>query len=104
MKQCCKGGYKSVDYIDVERSIMAETTTIRVTQQTHQILKDLAEQAGEPLTAVLDKAIEAYRRNRLLEETNAAYAALRKDPKKWAEELQERQAWEATLPDGLEDY
>jgi hypothetical protein len=31
------------------------------------------------------------------------FAALRSDPKAWAEELAERQAWDATSSDGLED-
>jgi hypothetical protein len=31
------------------------------------------------------------------------FAALRADPKAWAEELAEREAWNATNSDGLED-
>ena len=48
-------------------------------------------------------AEEAYRRRRMLEQTNAAYAALRADPQRWAEELEERAAWDATLADGMAD-
>ena len=39
---------------------------------------------------------------RLLEETNRAYAALRSDPDAWKEERQERTLWDETLSDGLE--
>lgn len=41
-------------------------------------------------------------RQRLLAETNEAYAALRADIKAWKEELQERALWDGTLADGLE--
>ncbi len=55
------------------------------------------------MQAVLEKAIEHYRRQRFLDATNAAFAALRNDPERWREELEEREAWDATLADGLED-
>ena len=38
-----------------------------------------------------------------LDEVNAAYARLRADPRAWEEELAERQLWDRTLADGLED-
>lgn len=52
---------------------------------------------------VLDRAVEEHRRNLLLKEANLAYAALKKDPKKWRHELMEREAWDAALEDGLGD-
>ena len=45
----------------------------------------------------------AARYQRLIEETNRAYAALRTDPEAWEQELEERRLWEATLLDGLDD-
>jgi hypothetical protein len=51
---------------------------------------------------IMEKAIEAYRRKRLLEAGNLAYAALKNDPKAWEQELAERKLWENTLPDGLD--
>ena len=47
-------------------------------------------------------AAEADRRRRLLQLTNAAYAALRTDPSQWQAVQEERAVWEATLADGLE--
>ena len=55
------------------------------------------------MQAVLERAIESYRRQRLLEEANAAYARLRSSPKAWSQEQKERRMWESTLADGLED-
>jgi len=53
------------------------------------------------MQAVLDKAIEHYRREKFLRDANADYAALRRNPKAWKEELKERALWEQTLSDGL---
>ena len=80
---------------------MAET--VRIKAGTHAKLKELAEQAGEPMPVTLEKAIEAYRRQRILEKANHAYRALRENPKAWQQELAERAEWEATLADGQED-
>lgn len=79
------------------------TGTVRISEATHQKLKRMAEQSGTTLSRTLEKAIEALRRQTLLEETNRAYEALRGDPQGWAEEQAERDAWDATLADGLED-
>lgn len=76
--------------------------TIRISRSAHASLRRLAEEADEPMTELLDKAIEAYRRQRFLEGLNADFAALRSHPAAWADEEAERQEWDATLPDGLD--
>jgi hypothetical protein len=53
------------------------------------------------MQAVLERAIDYYRRQQLFDEADAAYAALRSDPEGWQEELEERKLWEATLADDL---
>lgn len=77
-------------------------TSIRVSTVTRSTLRALADESGSTVEQVLDKALKLYRRQKLLEETNAAYAALQADPEAWAEVEAERQAWDATLDDGLE--
>lgn len=79
------------------------TTTIRVSRRTRDRLQRLAEQYGSSMQAVLEEAVELYQGQRLLEATNAAYAALRADPAAWQELQEERAEWDATLIDGLED-
>lgn len=79
------------------------STTVRISQETREALRELAEQMGEPMHKVLARAVEAYRRQYILEISNAAYAALRADPEAWREEQQERQEWDSTLADGLEE-
>ncbi|MBI4505722.1 MAG: ribbon-helix-helix protein, CopG family [Chloroflexi bacterium] len=77
-------------------------TTVRVSERTHHLLRDLAARTGEPMQAIIERAIEDYRRRRFFEEVNAAYAAERRDPVAWAAEEEERALWEATLADGLD--
>ena len=74
----------------------------RVSESTRELLRRLAEESGESMQAILDKAVEAYRRQRFLNESNRAFAALRANPKAWKAEWAERRAWEMTLADGLE--
>jgi hypothetical protein len=76
--------------------------TVRISEASHQILKELADQTGQTMMDVLDKALDAYRRKLFFEQLNAGYAELRADPEAWAEHLAERQLWDATLMDGLD--
>lgn len=77
-------------------------STVRISEHAHELLKELATESGEPMQAILDKALEEYRRRKFLEGASAEFAALRSDPKAWQEELEEREAWDSTLMDGLE--
>lgn len=79
------------------------STTVRISSETAKVLREIARETGEPMQKVLDRAIEEHRRNLLLKEANLAYAALKKDPKRWKDELEEREVWDATLQDGLGD-
>ena len=78
-------------------------TAVRITRSAHQKLSQMAEEDGVSLTEELERIIEAQRRQRMLEEVNRAYARLKQDPQAWAEELAERELWETTLMDGLQD-
>ena len=76
--------------------------TVPISEASHRLLQELAEQTGQTMTEVLDKALDAYRRKVFFEQMNAGYAALRADPEAWAEFEAERKAWDATLMDGLD--
>jgi hypothetical protein len=76
--------------------------TVPISETSHQLLKALAEHTGQTMTDVLDKALDAYHRKVFFDQVNAGYAALRSDPKAWAEHLAERKEWDATLMDGLD--
>jgi len=77
--------------------------TVRIKPESHSKLKELAATSGESMPDMLEKAIDSYYREKFLESVNRAYAALRADPKAWAEELAERRLLEGTLADGIED-
>ena len=74
--------------------------TVRIDEVSRQTLRELAERRGESMQEVLATAIEEYRRRHFLETANSAFAALRKQPKAWRQEKQERKAWDRTLRDG----
>lgn len=78
------------------------TTTVRLSEETRKKLKDMSKETGQPMQAILDQAVEKYRRERFLDEANAAFERLQKDEKTWGEELEERRAWNATLQDDLD--
>jgi predicted transcriptional regulator len=78
------------------------STTVRISDTSHKLLGELAAQEGVSMQAILEKALESYRRQRFLEEVNAAYAAARQDREAWEALQQERAAWEGTLADGLD--
>ena len=82
---------------------MSTSTTIRVSEKTRDTLHALARDVGVPMAEVVEQAIEAYRRQRILDTANAQYAALRADSEAWAEVQTERAVWDVTLTDGLED-
>lgn len=77
-------------------------TAVRITPRSWETLKEMADETGETMQAILERAVESYRRQRLLEKTNEAYAALKADPAKWSEEVAEREEWDTALNDGLE--
>jgi len=76
--------------------------TVRISEASYQILKELAEQTGQPMMEVLDKALDAYRRKVFLDAVNAGYAVLRADPEAWAEVEEERRSMDGCLMDGLD--
>lgn len=80
-----------------------ESLTLRISKDAHRKLKMLASHEHMPMQAVLDKAVEAYRRRIFLESANESYATLRQNPSAWKDLLKERAAWDTTLADGLED-
>ena len=79
-----------------------KSTTIRVTGQARETLRQLSQITGKRQQDIVDEAVEAYRRQVLLDTANVAYAALRSDTAAWKAELTERQAWDATLGDEQE--
>ncbi|MBI4641617.1 MAG: ribbon-helix-helix protein, CopG family [Candidatus Tectomicrobia bacterium] len=78
------------------------STTVRISDKSRKLLRELAAREGKSMQVILEKVIEEYRRQRFLEDVNAAYAALRQDPETWARVKQEQATWDGTLIDGLD--
>ncbi|MDP9151286.1 MAG: toxin-antitoxin system protein [Myxococcota bacterium] len=80
---------------------MAET--VRIDSASHAALSVIARAKHIPLAEALARAVEAYRREWLIQAMDADYAALRAEAKEWAEEQDERASWDTTSADGLND-
>lgn len=75
------------------------STTIRVSEETRDRLASLASSTGQPMTRVLDDAVEALERKVFFETFNRRYQELRDDPAAWAEIEHERGIEEGALED-----
>ncbi len=75
---------------------------VRVNEETHAIIRDLAKESGESMQRIIDKAVERYKRELFLESLNEDFKNLRENETEWACELEERRLWENTLLDGVE--
>jgi predicted DNA-binding ribbon-helix-helix protein len=67
-----------------------ESTTVRVSRRTHQILSELAERRGSSVSDLLDRLVERERRHEILALYNTRMAALAANPAEraaWAQEL-----------------
>lgn len=75
--------------------------TVRISEDSRDLLRWLAEKEGRSMQAVVRSALEVYRRQRFLDEVNAGYEDLRRDARDvraWTAELA---LWDQTLSDGL---
>jgi len=76
-------------------------TTVRISEETRDLLRSIAEEEGASMQAVLSRALEAYRRERFIAEVNAGYARLREEPSEWYAMEADRSIFDAALGDGL---
>ncbi|MCU0546333.1 MAG: hypothetical protein MUE44_29900 [Oscillatoriaceae cyanobacterium Prado104] len=81
---------------------MNQTSTVTIGSTFYKILAELYASSGKSIQAILEQAIEQYRRQLFLEAADRAYIALRNDSEAWQEEVEERSVWDITLEDGLE--
>jgi len=81
-----------------------KTQIVRVPFETHSMLKAMASASGETIGEILAKAVESYRRELLLEDTNEAFSKLKEQADLWKGELDEREEWEGSLLDGQSDH
>jgi predicted DNA-binding protein len=82
---------------------MMESLTIRVSRSTHGRLRELADQTGDTMADIVDRAVRNYQRERFWKDYHAAYEALQADPSAWADFQSEVELWDSTSGDGLEE-
>jgi len=76
-------------------------TTMRIGATTQTMLRELSRIERVPMKAVVERAVEQYRRRRFLLAVNAGYAARTADAASRAADEAEMTAWDETLLDGL---
>jgi hypothetical protein len=82
---------------------MTEMTTIKVSVQTRDRLKRIADENRLTMDAALSQLLEQAEDARFWAGVRADYARLRADPEQWAEYTGELAEWDATAADGLAD-
>ncbi len=75
--------------------------TTRIFDTDHVLLQELAAQTGKHQQEIIHAALQAFHRERMLDEINAAFAQLKRDDKAWRESQAERTAWDGTAEDGF---
>jgi len=76
--------------------------SIRVSRETHERLRHLAEEQDRPMSNIADEAVRVYEREQRWRAAEIAMARLRADPDAWSDSMDELTAWDATLGDELE--
>ena len=74
-------------------SMSQTSTTLRVSVAQRNQLRRLAAERAKTMTATLDDALTALKRQHFYDQMAASEAELRADAKGWADYLAERDAW-----------
>lgn len=77
--------------------------TITLGGNAEKTLSDLSQMQGIAPEHLIENLLETYRCADFIRRANETVAALRSDAAAWAEELEERKAWDLTLADGLDE-
>ncbi len=75
------------------------SATIRITTETHNRLSELKQTTGMSMQAILERAVDMYRRQQMLVALNDAYAARQSDEAAWDELEAERNEWDTMRND-----
>ena len=77
-------------------------TTVRVSEATHTLLREIAARTDRPMSAVIEAALEEYRRRLFWSLADREFRALRADTTAWKEHQEELAVWDAAADDGLD--
>jgi len=77
------------------------STTVRISSAGHRLLADLARETDSSMAAVLEAALEAYRRQLFLDQAADAFALLVAEPAAEAAYRADLAAYDSSSADGL---
>ena len=77
--------------------------TMRVDRATRLLVDEIAHRLGTSMQEVVAQAVEAYRRQLIVEEANSAYARVRADAAAQRALAEERSLFEQALGDGIDN-
>ena len=78
------------------------TVTVRMSEESRELLRELAQETNTTQAAVVEKALSEYRKKLFWERATADFVAIRADEQAWAAGKEEQGVWDLTLADGLE--
>jgi predicted transcriptional regulator len=79
----------------------ASTTTLRVSEQTHRRVAELARATGRQMQAIVEEAVSRYERALFWELFESGYERLAEDEASWSEVQRERRGEAPALGDGV---
>lgn len=77
--------------------------TARISPISEAIIDELVNKTGKSKIVIIEEALESYRLRERMRLFNESYEKLKSNTKAWAKELVEREEWDGTLEDGLQD-
>jgi len=79
------------------------SSQVRVSKNTHQLLRSLSLDEGKSMHEIIEKAVENYRKKAFLEGLSDDFRRLRSNAKASQEHEEETAVWDSALLDGLEN-
>ncbi len=78
--------------------------SIRGSRETREMLRQIAAQEHRPLSAIVDEAARAYRKELLWRRAESDYARLAENEERFREFQDEIALWDSTSSDGLDRF
>ena len=76
-------------------------TTVRISSDARDLLREIARNEGRSMQAVMERALEHYRRRQFLDQVNEDWSMVREEPGEWHTVRADRDVLDGTLADGL---
>ena len=76
-------------------------TTVRVEDDLHTTLREIARAEHRPIGRVIEDAVQHYRKEKFWQGVQEDFARLRAHPASWRDYQDEIAVWDATAVDGL---